>query len=168
MASMALAIAVDDNRTSLRTASSLAMALKTALEWAGYRPSLIKAGERMLIYDDIKKEYNAALDEVLDLEEQLPWQAEGARCPGINGRAKLRLYTAEIALKMAAEEKACEEFGPHQAAMLKILDQINEIGPRIRIYPVCRARTVMSNPSSISTTCGISFPSCLWTKSADG
>ena len=168
MASMALAIAVDDNRTSLRTASSLAMALKTALEWAGYRPALVKAGERMLIYDDIRKEYNAALDEVLDLEDQLPWQAEGDRCPGINGRAKLRLYTAEIALKMAAEEKACEEFGPHQAAMLKILDQINEIGPRIRIYPVCRARTEMSNPSSISTTCGISFPSCLWTRSADG
>ena len=35
MASVALAIAVDGNKTSLRTANSLAMALKTALEWAG-------------------------------------------------------------------------------------------------------------------------------------
>ena len=134
MASMALAIAVDDNKTSLRTAKSLAEALKTALEWAGYIPALIKAGERMLIYDDIRKEYNAALEEVLDLEDKLPWPPEGERRPEIDGQAKLRLYTAEIALKMAAEEKACEDFGPHQAAMLKILDQINELGPRIRIY----------------------------------
>ena len=79
MASMALAIAVDDNKTSLRTANSLAKALKTALEWAGYRPALMKAGERMMIYDDIRKEYNEALDEVLDLEEKLPWPGEGGK-----------------------------------------------------------------------------------------
>ena len=52
MASAALAIAVDDNKTGLRIASSLAVALKTALGQAGYIPALIKAGERMLVYDE--------------------------------------------------------------------------------------------------------------------
>ena len=66
-ASAALAIAVDDTKTSLRTAKSLAVALKTALGLAGYLPALISAGERMLVYDDINSEYIAAAEAAIDL-----------------------------------------------------------------------------------------------------
>ena len=166
-ASAALAIAVDDTKTSLRTAKSLAVALKTALGLAGYLPALISAGERMLVYDDINSEYIAAAEAAIDLEDMLPFPAEGCRGGEIDGRAQLRLYTAEIALQMAAEEHACREYGPQQTAMLRILDQINEFGPRLRIYPVCRAKTAIDKHSRLATTCVISFPNSLWTRSAD-
>ena len=168
MVSMALSIAVDDIKTNYSTAKTLAMALRRALWAEGYLPAFAKAGERMLVYDDLRKECNAALDEVLEVEDERPWPTEGVRQPEIDEQAALRLYTAEFAVKMAAEEKACEEYGPRQSAMLQILDQINEVGKRIRIYPVCRARTEMGENPSVTTTCGISFPSCLWTRSENG
>ena len=172
MASEALSIAVENLKPSYRIAKTLAMALRRALG-NGFEPgdhtlALAKAGERMIVYDDIRKEYNAALETVLDMEEKLPWPTEGARHPEIDEQAKLRLYTAEIALKLAAEEKACEEYGPHQTAMLEVLAQIDEIGDSIRIYPVCRAKVKGNKYPSKTGTCGISFPSCLWTRSANG
>ena len=164
MASVALAIAVDGNKTSLRTANSLAVALKTALGQVGYIPALIKAGERMLVYDDINSEYMAAAEAAIDLEDMLPFPEEGCRGGETDGEAQLRLYTAEIALQMAAEEQACREYGPQQSAMMRILHQINIFGPRLRIYPVCRAKTATNKHSSHKTACGISFPNSLWTR----
>ena len=121
----------------------------------------------MIVYDDIRKEYHAALESVFDMEEKLPWPTEGWQ-PELDEQTRLRLYTAEIALKRAAEEKACEEYGPHQAAMLEVLANIDEIGDRIRVYPVCRAKIKGNKNPSETGTCGISFPSCLWTRSANG
>ncbi len=116
MASEALSIAVENLRPSYRIAKTLAMALRRAL-WNGFEAgdhtfALAKAGERMIVYDDIRKEYNAALETVLDMEEKLPWPTEGARHPEIDEQAKLRLYTAEIAMKLAEEEKPARRTAP--------------------------------------------------------
>ena len=73
MASAALSIAVENLKPNYRIAKTLAMALMKALRVEGYIPAFAKAGERMLVYDDIKKEYNAALEAILDMEEKLPW-----------------------------------------------------------------------------------------------
>ena len=89
-ASAALAIAVDDTKTSLRTAKSLAVALRTALGLAGYLPALISAGERMLVYDDINSEYIAAAEAAIDLEDMLPFPEEGCM-----GRRNRRSGTAQ-------------------------------------------------------------------------
>ena len=171
-ASEALSIAVENLRPSYRIAKTLAMALRRSL-WNGFEVkehtyALARAGDRMIVYDDIRKEYNAALETVLNLEENLPWTTEGAKHPEIDEQAKLRLYTAKIALNLAAEEKACEEYGPHQTAMLEVLAQIDDIGDNIRIYPVCKAKVKGNNFPSNTGICGISFPSCLWTRSANG
>ena len=117
----------------------------------------------MIVYDDIRKEYHAALESVLEMEK-LPWPTEGWQ-PEIDEQTRLRLYTAEIALKLAEEEKACEEYGPHQAAWLEVLADIDEIGDRIRVYPVCRARVKGDKNPCESGICGFSFPSSLWTRS---
>ena len=163
-ASVALAIAVDDSKTNMRILKTLATALQTALGLAGYLPALVSAGERMLIYDEINKEYIEAMDAAINLQELLPYPTEGCREEEIDEQAQLRLYAAEAALQMAAEEHACREYGPKQTAMMRILDQINFFGPRLRIYPVCRAKTATSKFSSHKTACGISFPNSLWTR----
>ena len=80
-ASEALAIAVEILKPSYRIAKTLAMALRRSF-WPGFASrdityALARAGERMIVYDDIRKEYHAALESVLDMEEKLPWPTEG-------------------------------------------------------------------------------------------
>ena len=170
-ASEALSIAVEILKPSYRIAKTLAMALRRSF-WPGFESrdityALARAGERMIVYDDIRKEYQAALESVLHIQETLSWPTEGWQ-PEIDEPSRLRLYTAEIALKLAEEEKACEEYGPHQTAWLQVLADIDEMGDCIRVYPVCRARVKGDkNPFELGI-CGFSFPSCLWTRSENG
>ena len=124
-ASAALAIAVDDSKSNLRTLKTLATALQTALGLAGYLPALISAGERMLIYDELHKEWIEAMDAVIDDDS--------------DEQRHHKVYTMEIALQLASEAHACREYGPQQSAMISKLDQVNAFGPRLRIFPVCRA-----------------------------
>ena len=173
-ASEALSIAVELLKPSYRIANSLARALRRAL-WPGQVTrdityALARAGERMIIYHDIRKEYHAALESVQDMEDRLPWPAEGCLRgqPEIEEQPRMRLYTAEIALRKAEEEKACEEYGPYQGAWLQVLADIDDMGERIRVYPVCRARLKGDGNHCGSGICGFSFPSSLWTRSEDG
>ena len=173
-ASEALSIAVELLKPSYRIASTLAMALRRAL-WPGLVArdityALARAGERIKDYHNIRKEYHAALASVLDMEDKLPWPEEGCLQgqPEIEEQPRLRLHTAEKALKMAEEEKACEEYGPYQGAWLQVLADIDEMGERIRVYPVCRARLKGDGNHCGSGICGFSFPSSLWTRSEDG
>ena len=170
-ASEALAIAAEILKPSYRIAKTLATALRRSF-WPGFAAkdityALARAGERMILYDDIRKEYHAALEAVLEMEEKLPWPTEGWQ-PEIDEQTRMRLYTAEIALKLAREEKAGEEYGPHQAAWLQVLADIDEMGDRIKVYPVCRARVKEKEHPSNPEICGLSFPSSLWTRSNDG
>ena len=109
-ASEALSIAVENLKPSYRIAKTLAMALRRSF-WNGFETgdhtyALARAGERMIVYDDIRKEYHAALESVFDMEEKLPWPTEGWQ-PELDEQTRLRLHTAEIALKLAEEERAC-------------------------------------------------------------
>ena len=72
-ASEALAIAVEILKPNYRIAETLAKALRRSL-WPGFASrdityALARAGERMIVYDDIRKEYHAALESVLEMEE---------------------------------------------------------------------------------------------------
>ncbi len=149
-ASAALAIALDDSKTSLRTLKTLASALQTALGLGGYLPALISAGERMMIYNDINREYVSALDAAMEDRN--------------DDQLQLQLYVMETALQLTTEENACREYGPQQTAMMRILDYVNAFGPRLRIYPVCRAKTTINKFSNHKTSCGIALPSRLWTQ----
>ena len=173
-ASEALSIAVELLKPSYRIASTLAKALKLAL-WPEQKArdityALARAGERIMTYHVIRQEYHAALAAVQDMEDHLPWPAEGCLKgqPEIEEQPRLRLHTAEKALRNAEEEKACEEYGPYQGAWLQVLADINEMGDRIRVYPVCRARLKGDGDDCGSPICGLSFPSSLWTRSEDG
>ena len=97
-ASAALAIVVDDSKSNLRTLKTLATALQTALGLAGYLLALISAGERMLIYDELHKEWIEAMDAVIDDDS--------------DEQRHHKVYTMEIALQLASEEHACREYGP--------------------------------------------------------
>ena len=170
-ASEALAIAAEILKPSYRIAKTLATALRRSF-WPDLAAkdityALARAGDRMILYDDIKKEYHAAQESVLEMEEKLPWPTEGWQ-PEVDEQTRVRLHTAEIALKLAREEKAGEEYGPHQAAWLQVLADIDEMGDRIRVYPVCRAKVKETEHSNNPGICGLSFPSGLWTRSSDG
>ena len=171
----ALAIAAEILKPSYHIAKTLATALRRSI-WPGTSKdlayALARAGERMILYDDIRKEYHAALETVLEMEDRLRWPTEGrqqeAEHPYVIEQTRMRLYTAEIAMKLAREEKACEEYGHKQAAWLQVLADIDEIGDRIRAYPVCRARVKEHEHPSYPGICGFSFPSSLWSRSSDG
>ena len=78
--------------------------------------------------------------------------------------SQFRLYALEVALQMATEEHACREYGPKQTTMMRILDQVNAFGPRLRIFPVCRAKMAANKLSGRETVCGIALPTRLWTQ----
>ena len=70
----------------------------------------------------------------------------------------------EIALQMASETHACRECGPRQTAMMRKLDDVNAFGPRLRIFPVCRAERTTNEHPCQKTVCGIALPPRLWTR----
>ena len=147
---MALAIALGDSKNSQRTLKTLAKSLQTALGLSGYLPAVISAGERMMIYNDINREYVSALDAAVEDRN--------------NDQLERQIYTLEIALQLTTEEMACRECGPRLTAMRRMLDYANAFGPRLRIYPVCRAKTTMDSSTKHSNYCGIALPTILWTQ----
>ena len=88
VASAALAIALEDSKASLRILTMLAKAVRKAMIEGDYLPALISAGDRMMIYNDINKEYVSAFEAAMDL------------------------HIMETALRLTTEEKACREYGP--------------------------------------------------------
>ena len=171
----ALAIAAEILKPSYHTARIFATALKQSI-WSGTSKdlayALARAGDRMILYDDIRKDYQAALRAVQEMEDGLRWATQGrlqqAEYTDAIEQTRMRLYTAEIAMKLAREEKACEEYGPRQTDWLQVLADVDEMGERIRVYPVCRARVVGDKNQGEPSICGLSFPSCLWTRSENG
>ena len=149
-ASAALAIALDISRTRLRTLKTLATALPTALGLGGYLPALISAGERMIVYNDITKEYGAAFEAAMENKN--------------DDHLQHHLHTMEIAMQLAAEENACQEYGHLQMAMSRKLDYVNAFGPRLRIFPVCTAKSALNTSTNQRPSCGIALPSRLWTQ----
>ena len=171
----ALAIAAEILKPSYHTARIFATALRQSI-WSGTSKdlayALARAGDRMILYDDIRKDYQAALRAVQEMEDGLRWATQGrlqeAEYTYAIEQTRMRLYTAEIAMKLAREEKACEEYGPRQTDWLQVLADVDEMGERIRVYPVCRARVVGDKNQGEPSICGLSFPSCLWTRSENG
>ena len=175
----ALSIAVELLKPSYRIANTLAKALKLAL-WPEQKAkdityALARAGERILTYHYIRQEYHTALAAVQDMEENPPWLAGASPNTAfwrgrqvIEEETRQRLHTAERAMRAAEEEKACDEYGPHQGAWLQVLAEINEMGEHIRVYPVCRARRKGDVNDCGYPICGLSFPSSLWTRQEDG
>ena len=171
----ALTIAAEILKPSYHIARSLATALRRSI-WSGTSKdlayALARAGDRMILYDDIRKDYHAALKTVFEMEDELRRPTQGGQQEAEDTDAmeqtRMRLYTAEIAMKLAREEKACEEYGPNQTAWLQVLADVDEMGEHIRVYPVCRARVNGDKSPCESSICGLSFPSCLWTRSENG
>ena len=96
-ASEALAIAAEILKPSYRIAKTLAAALRRSI-WPDLAAkdityALARAGDRMILYDDIKKEYHAAQESVLEMEKRLPWTTEGWQ-PEVDEQTRMRLYTA--------------------------------------------------------------------------
>ena len=175
VAGEAIAIAVELLKPSYHTARILATALKRAIWTRTARdlaPTLARAGERMMLYEDLRRDYQAALNAVLQMEYGYRWdtpmQWQEAEDTDEVKQTRMRLYTAEIAMKLAREEKACEEYGSRRTEWLQVLADVDEMGDRIRVYPVCRARIEGHKSQGESSICGLSFPSCMWTKSEYG
>ncbi len=158
----ALAIAAEILKPSYHTARIFATALRQSI-WSGTSKdlayALARAGDRMILYDDIRKDYQAALKAVLEMEDGLRWPTQGrlqeAEYTYAIEQTRMRLYTAEIAMKLAREEKACEEYGPRQTAWLQVLADVDEMGERIRVYPVCRARVKGDKNHGEPSICGL-------------
>ena len=171
----ALALAAETLKPSYLIAKTLATALRRSI-WAGTSKdlayALARAGDRIRLFDDRRKEYHAALRMSLEKEAKLRWSTEEgqqeAEHPDVIEQIRMRLYTAELAMKQAREKKACKEYGHNQAAWLQVLANLDEIGERIRAYPVCRAKVKEHGHPSCSEVCGLSFPNSLWSRSSDG
>ena len=77
--SEALALAAETLKPSYPNAKTLATALRRSI-WAGTSKdlayALARAGDRIILYDDRRKEYHAALRMVLELEAKLRWSTQ--------------------------------------------------------------------------------------------
>ena len=57
-----------------------------------------------------------------------------------------------------------KEMGDKQAEHLKSLDFMDTIGPNIRVFNVCRAKTGCDLAKGTACSCGLAYPAKLWTK----
>ena len=77
---------------------------------------------------------------------------------------ELRLDTERLheELAQSGDYQTLKETGDQQVEYLKALDFMDTIGPKIRIFNVCRAKSKWDFKKEVACSCGLAYPSKLW------
>ena len=129
-------------------ATLLAQAFIEALKEQNLTDVFGSAGERLTAAASLEEDYTEAYDKYL----QDPSNEE------------LRLETERLheELVQSGDYQTLIETGDQQVEYLKALDFMDTIGPNIRIFNVCRAKSKWDFKKEVACSCGLAYPNKLW------
>ena len=135
-------------RAIRKRATSLAQAFIEALKEQNLTDVFGGAGERLTAAASLGANYSEAYDSYM----QDPSNEE------------LRLETERLheELVQSGDYHTLKETGDQQVEYLKALDFMDTIGPNIRIFNVCRAKTGWDPKKGVACSCGFAYPNKLW------
>ena len=132
----------------------LAQALLTAIVNGNLINDFSAAGKRMEHDNEAGEEYINAYGAAMANED--------------NEELQMRLDKLEPKVAQTMDYETCKEYGDKQAAMLRALDFVDAFGQGLRLYNVCRAKTRYDEKTSMQCSCGLAFPSKMWTQPDPG
>ena len=110
--------------------------------------ALSNAGLRIDKTAAISEEYDVAFNKYMD--------------DPTNVDLKNRVEELEATYAATRDYQTLIEKGDQQVAYLKALDFVDALGPRLRLYNVCRARTNYNMEKGCHCSCGMAFPAKMW------
>ena len=110
--------------------------------------ALSNAGLRIDKTAAISEEYDVAFNKYMD--------------DPTNVDLKNRVEELEAKHAAASDYQTLIEKGDQQVAYLKALDCVDALGPRLRLYNVCRAKTLYNMEKGCHCSCGMAYPAKMW------
>ena len=132
----------------LDRATSLAQAMVEVIKEGGFFEAFAGAGLRMERANDTAELYQKAFDDYMNDPK--------------NEEKKRAVEEMEEAYAATRDYQTCLEKGEQQVDYLKALDFVDTIGPKMRIYNVCRAKTSWDWSRGVACSCGLAFPNKMW------
>ena len=138
----------------LQRATKLAQALLNAIVNGNFINAFSAAGKRMERDNEVGEEYIKAYGAAMANED--------------NKELQTRLDKLEPKVAQTMDYETCKDFGDKQAAMLRALDFVDAFSQGLRLYNVCRAKTRNDEKTNTHCSCGLAFPSKMWTQPDPG
>ena len=126
----------------------LVEAILDAFAEANMLDALQRAGNRLLEHDETEQEYKRWYDTYMNDPKDLA--------------KKEALEEIEELYYGQEEYQTLKEMGRAQPAYLEALDLVDHVGPKMRLYRVCRARTWYDARKDALCSCGLAFPAKMW------